>query len=161
MKKLLKIFRTALIGLLWTYFFLIISNYLMYQLWSFNFMSAHSWQTISRYWNSVGVINSAPDYIFLLMLFSLPLVWLIGWILLLRVDYLNILLYPINAYNRRIINKYGHDSSRVVLRNLKSSQKMIEEIKEQLESIKPAKNKEVNNIRLEVQKKLGELNKKN
>ncbi len=161
MKKLLKIFRTALVGLLWTYLFLIMSNYLMYQLWSFNFMSAHSWQTMSGYWNSGGVINTAPDYIFLLMLFSLPIMWLVGWILLLKIEYLSILLYPLNVYNRHIVNKYGHNSSRVILRNIKSSQKIIEEIKEQLESIKPAKSKEVNNIRQEVQKKLEELNKKN
>lgn len=78
----------------------------------------------------------------------------LGWRLLTRVNYLNILLFPVNAYNRYIINKYGHDSSRIILKNLKSSQKSIEEIKARLESIKPEAPKEVNTIREEIRKKL-------
>lgn len=160
MKKILRIIRTALIGLIWTYVFLTVANYTMFELWNFNFMSARSWQTISRFWQAGGVIKSAKDYVFLLMLFALPFIWIWSWRRLLQIDYLNILLYPLIAYNRHIINKYGHDSSRVVLRNLKSSQKMIEEIKEQLESIKPDKAKEVGNIRAQINKKLEEVNKK-
>lgn len=159
MKKLLSIFRAFAIGIIWTYVFLVAANFVMYKLWSFNFMSARSWQTISRFWEAGGVIKTTRDYIFLLMLVSLPFLWLWGWRKLLRIDYLDILLYPLNAYNRHIINKYGHDSSRIVLRNLKSSQKMIEEIKSRLDSIKPAKAKEGGNIRAEVHKKLEEINK--
>ena len=158
MKKIYKIFRTILIGAVWTYLFLVVSNYIMFQLWNFNFMSARSWQTISRFWESGGIIKTKTDYIFLLMLISLPFLWILGWIKALKIDYLSILLYPLNSYNRYIINKYGHDSSRIVLKNIKSSQKIIEEIKNQLESIKPAKTKEVSSIRAEVQKKLEKIN---
>ena len=159
MKKLLAIFRTLIIGIVWTYVFLVAANFIMYKLWSFNFMSARSWQTVSRFWEAGGVIKTARDYIFLLMLVSLPFLWLWSWKKLLGIDYLSVLLYPLNAYNRHIIKKYGHESSRVVLRNLKSSQKMIEEIKSRLDSIKPAKPKEVGSIRAEVHKKLEEINK--
>lgn len=158
MKKIYKIFRTFLIGVVWTYLFLVIANYAIYQIWSFNFMSARSWHTVSRFWESGGVINTTADYIFLFTLFALPFLWFWGWIKALKIDYLGILLYPLNSYNRYIINKYGHDSSRIVLKNIKSSQKMIEEIKNQIESIKPAKTKEVKNIRAEVQKKLEQIN---
>ena len=158
MKKVYKVFRVSLIGVIWTYLFLVVSNYIMFQLWNFNFMSARSWQTISRFWESGGIIKTKTDYIFLLMLLSLPFLWILGWLRALRIDYLSILLYPVNAYNRYVINKYGHDSSRIVLKNIKSSQKIIEEIKSQLESIKPAKTKEVGNIRAEVQKKLEKIN---
>lgn len=158
MKKVYKVFRVSLIGVIWTYLFLVVSNYIMFQLWNFNFMSARSWQTISRFWESGGIIKTKTDYIFLLMLISLPFLWILGWLRALRIDYLSILLYPVNAYNRYVINKYGHDSSRIVLKNIKSSQKIIEEIKSQLESIKPAKTKEVSNIRAEVQKKLEKIN---
>lgn len=158
MKKIYKVFRVSLIGVIWTYLFLVVSNYIMFQLWNFNFMSARSWQTISRFWESGGIIKTKTDYIFLLMLISLPFLWILGWLRALRIDYLSILLYPVNAYNRYVINKYGHDSSRIVLKNIKSSQKIIEEIKSQLESIKPAKTKEVGNIRAEVQKKLEKIN---
>ena len=158
MKKVYKVFRVSLIGVIWTYLFLVVSNYIMFQLWNFNFMSARSWQTISRFWESGGIIKTKTDYIFLLMLISLPFLWILGWLRALRIDYLSILLYPVNAYNRYVINKYGHDSSRIVLKNIKSSKKIIEEIKSQLESIKPAKTKEVGNIRAEVQKKLEKIN---
>lgn len=86
------------------------------------------------------------------MLLCVPWFWIWGWRLLTRVNYLNILLFPVNAYNRYIINKYGHDSSRIILKNLKSSQKSIEEIKARLESIKPEAPKEVNTIREEIGK---------
>lgn len=158
MKRIYKIFRTTLIGIIWTYLFLVIANYAMYALWNFNLLSARSWQTISRFWEGGGIINTTADYIFLLMLFVLPFLWILGWFKVLKIDYLSILLYPINAYNRHIINKYGHNSSRIVLKNIKSSQKMIEEIKNQIESIKPAKTKEVGNIRAEVQKQLEKIN---
>ena len=103
---------------------------------------------------TVGVIKKAKDYLFLFMLLCVPWFWIWGWRLLTRVNYLNILLFPVNAYNRYIINKYGHDSSRIILKNLKSSQKSIEEIKARLESIKPEAPKEVNTIREEIRKKL-------
>ena len=158
MKKVYKVFRVSLIGVIWTYLFLVVSNYIMFQLWNFNFMSARSWQTISRFWESGGIIKTKTDYIFLLMLISLPFLWILGWLRALRIDYLSILLYPVNAYNRYVINKYGHDSSRIVLKNIKTNQKIIEEIKGQIESIKPAKSKEVGNIRAEVQRQLEKMN---
>ena len=158
MKKIYKIFRTFLIGAVWTYFFLTVANYIMFSLWNFNFMSARSWQVLNKFFETDWALKTKADYFFLLMLFILPFLWVWGWIKVLKINYLNILLYPINAYNRYIINKYGHDSSRIVLKNIKSSQKIIEQIKTQLESIKPAKTKEVGNIRAEVQKKLEQIN---
>ena len=158
MKKIYKIFRTFLIGVVWTYLFLVVANYIIFQLWNFNFMSARSWQILNNFFDTDWALKTKADYIFLLMLFALPFLWVLGWIKALKIDYLSILLYPINAYNHYIINKYGHDSSRIVLKNIKSSQKMIDEIKNQIESIKPAKAKEVGNIRAEVQKKLEKIN---
>ncbi len=122
-------------------------------------MSAHSWQTIIRFWNSGGIIKSSADYMFLGTLCALPFAWIWGWHYLLKRNYLEILLYPINSYNRYVIKKYGQSSKRIVLRNIKSSQKIIDEIKNQLESIKPEKNKEVLGIRNTVNQKIKELNK--
>lgn len=160
LKKLFKIIRFTFIGIVWSCLFLIFTNNLIFHVWNFNFMSAHSWQTIIRFWNSGGVIKSSADYLFLTVLFSLPFIWIFGWRYLLKRNYLELLLYPINSYNRYVIKKYGQSSKRIVLRNIKSSQKMIEEIKTQLESIKPEKNKEVTSIRGSVNQKIQELNKK-
>ena len=132
----------------------------MLKLWSFNLFSARSWQIINRFWEAGGVIKTVEDYTFLIMLTSLPIVWLLGWKFFLKQNYLNILLAPINAYNNHIIKKYGHESKRIVLRNVKSSQQMIEEIKEQIENIKPAKSQEAGNIRSEVIKTISQINKR-
>lgn len=58
-----------------------------------------------------------------------------------------------------MIKKYGQNSSRIILKNIKSSQKIIEEIKEQINSINPEKSKESGNIRTEINKKLNQIKK--
>ncbi len=149
-KSLFRFIRFVTIGFLWSYVFIVCANFLMYGLWNFNILSARSWQTISAFWQSGGVIKTGKDYLFLSMIVALPFVWIWGWRYFGRISYLSLLLYPINAYNRHIIKKYGHDSSRIVLKNMKSSQKMIEDIKNELESIRPEKAKEVQNIRRQI-----------
>lgn len=153
-RKLLNFIRFLLIGSVWTAVYLVLVNTLLYHVWHFNLFSVRSWQTISAYWQAGGVIKTSSDYIFLTALIITPILWIIGWRFLLKVNYLNILLYPLNTYNRYIISKYGHQSSRIMLKNIKSSQEMIEEVKNQLESIKPGKPQEVHQIRDEIQKKL-------
>ena len=154
MRKFFCLLRTLLIGVIWTYIFLALSGLLFIRLWNFNFLAPSGWRTISDFWQVGGVIKTSRDYLFLLMLAAVPGVWLWGWRRLLRIGYFNLLLSPVNRYNRYVINKYGHNSKRIVLKNLKSSQKMIDDIKNQLESIKPESPKEVKNIREEIQKKI-------
>ncbi len=159
MKKIFKFIRFTLIGSIWSYCFFFITNFAFYNIWNFNFMSSKSWKTVSAFWNRGGIIKSSSDYIFFFVMISLPLIWILCWKKLLKVNYTDLLLYPIKAYNRRIIQKYGTDSPRIVLKNMKSNQKIIDEIKEQIASIKPEKNKESGNIRSEINKKLNQLNK--
>ena len=160
MKKILSLIRFVVIGFIWSYVFVFLTHFLMLKLWSFNLFSVRSWQIINRFWEAGGVIKTARDYAFLTMLTSLPIVWILGWRFFLNQNYLNILLAPINAYNNHIIKKYGSESKRIVLRNIKSSQKMIEEVKEQIDAIKPAKNQEASIIRTEVIKTISQMNKK-
>lgn len=154
LRKIFRFIRNLFIGALWTYVFLFAVSFAFLLIWNFNFFSARSWQTIIAFWQAGGIIKTGGDYVFLLALICVPVLWLWGWRRLVRVDYLNFLLWPINAYNRRIINKYGHESGRIILKNLKSSQEQIEAVKQKLESIRPEKPKEVHNIREEIQKKL-------
>ncbi|MBS4772723.1 MAG: hypothetical protein KHX55_00410 [Proteobacteria bacterium] len=149
-KSLFRFIRFIIIGFLWSYLFIVCANFLMFGLWNFNILSARSWQTISAFWQSGGVIKTGKDYVFLSMLFALPLIWIWGWRYFSRLSYADIFLWPVNAYNRRIIRKYGHNSSRIVLKNMKSSQRIIDDIKNELESIKPEKAKEVQNIRRQI-----------
>lgn len=152
--KFCKLIRALIIGILWSYFFLAVANFALIYFWNFNLFSHNSWQTISYFWQSGGVIKTAKDYFFLSVLFSLPWFWLWGWKKANRINFLELFLYPLIAYNRWIIKKYGHSSSRLVLRNLKSSRQMIEEVKIKLDSIKPDKPQEVVNIREEVKSTL-------
>lgn len=154
LRKLLKLIRALFIGTLWTYVFLVLANILLFYVWNFNIISARSWQTISYFWQGGGIIKTSKDYVFLLTLLILPFIWIFGWRYFNSVNYADFFLYPIIAYNRRIIRKYGHDSSRILLRNLKSSHKAIEEVKQQLDSIKPEAPKEVSSIREEIQKRI-------
>ena len=159
-KKFVYIFRFTIIGILWSYIFLILANYATYNLWNFNFMSSHSWKIIYKFWNAGGVIKNGSDYLFFIFLISLPFIWIFSWRYFLKLNYVNIILYPINIYNRYIITKYGQENSRIVLKNVKSTQKIIDEIKDKLESIKPEKTKEAANIRTQIIKKLEQNNKK-
>lgn len=152
--KILKFIRFLIIGTIWSYVFIALSNFMLVYFWNFNLFSTRSWQTISYFWEAGGVIKSAKDYFFLFILFSLPWIWLLGWKKLHKVNFIEILLLPITLYNRHIIKKYGHKSAKIMLKNLKSSQQMIEEIKNQLESIKPEKPQEVANIREEIEKQI-------
>lgn len=154
LRKIFRLIRNLLIGALWTYVFLFLISMTFLLIWNFNFFSARSWQTITAFWQAGGTIKTGSDYVFLLALISVPFIWIWGLGRLIRVNYLNILLWPVMAYNRRIINKYGHESCRIILKNLKSSQEQIEAVKQKLESIQPGKPREVHNIRDEIQKKL-------
>lgn len=161
LKSVFRFVRFVIIGILWSYIFIVCANFIIYTLWNFNLLSARSWQTISAFWQSGGVIKTGKDYIFLSTIVALPFIWIWGWRFFCKVSYINILLYPIICYNRRIIRKYGHDSSRIVLKNMKSSQKIIEDIKNELESIKPEKAKEVQNIRQQINQVISSEIKKN
>lgn len=154
LKKIWKIMRASIIGLIWTYVFLIAANLFLIFVWNFNLFSTQSWRHISYFWNHGGIIRQAQDYVFLLVLCSLPIFWLRLWFLLLKIDYLDILFTPVSIYNNFIIRHFGNDSKRIILKNLKPSRKTEEVIKEKIERIKTPQQKEVDNIRREVQEKI-------
>lgn len=152
--KCYKLIRASIIGIIWSYVFLIIANFTLVYFWNFNLFFSQSWQTIIHFWQGGGVIKTAKDYFFLSVLFSLPWFWLWGWRKANKINLIEFFLYPLFAYNRWIIKKYGCSSSRVVLKNLKSSRQIIDEIKNKLDSIKPDKPQEVINLREKVKNKL-------
>lgn len=149
-----RMLRGLIIGAVWTYIFLIIANIILVLVWHFNMFSAKSWQHIVFFWNHGGTIKHFQDYLFLFILFSFPVIWLLSWIRLLKVDYSDILFTPVHIYNRFIIRKYGSDSKRIILRNIKPSRKIKDVLQEKLDKIKPDTDKEVDNIRQEVREKI-------
>lgn len=91
-------------------------------------MSANSWRLLKSFWERGGTIRTGSDYLLLTTLFLLIPFWIWGWKRLNKINYLNILLWPISIYNNHIISKYGASSSRIILKNMGPSKKITEEI---------------------------------
>jgi len=152
-KKIFRFLRFSIIGILWTSVFVIFANWELISLWNFNFLSAHSWKTISRFWQAGGVIKSAKDYLFLLNLCLVPAIWIWGWRYLARKNYVSLLIWPYTAYNNYMIKKLS-STAKIALKNIGSAGNEVEIIKNQIESIKPDKPKEVLDIRKNIQSKI-------
>lgn len=150
-----KSIKITLIGIVWSYFFFYYANLLFLYLWGFDLFSATSWQKISIFWNNGGAIKKGQDYAFLLMLFALLPFWLWTWRLICRTDFLQILLWPFEAYNRHIIKKYGSSSGRrISLKNIGQSTSVEEKIKITQAAVKPNPEQDADKIRQAVKNKL-------
>lgn len=154
MKKLFKFLRRLLVFIGWTWLFTILSNLLIFAIWNFDFMSAHSWNLLSEFWNKGGVIKTTSDVLLLASLFLLPFLWLTGYFLALKINYIQILFIPFELFERLFHNKKDDEPERIVLKNMKSSQQLVEDIKTELESMKPEKAQKAGNIRSEITQKL-------
>lgn len=80
--------------------------------------------------------------------------WLSGWKYLYNRNYIEILLWPLTAYNRFIIRKYGEGSPRILLKNMGTGIKIEEELKLKTETVKPIEWKEADKVRRAVSEKL-------
>ncbi len=156
MKKALRFCRNFLILIGWTWFFFGFSNLLIDMIWNFDFLSDRSWQILLNFWNKGGIIKTTSDVLLIFSLLLLPIIWIIGYFQILKLDYLKLFLYPIrfiySIFDRRALER----PKRIVLKNIKSSDKLIEEIKSEIESIKPEKSTGAENLRSTITKKLSE-----
>ncbi len=153
MKKILRLLRNSIVFICWTSLFAILSNVLMNAIWSFNFMSARSWRILTIFWNEGGVLKTASDVMLIITLLSLPLFWLVGLIVSIKLDYLNLISVPFGFFYHLFNKNEDKEPERIILKNIKSSQQMIDDIKAEIEAIKPEKSKEAGNIRSEINKK--------
>ncbi len=156
MKKIIRLIRGIFVLIGWTGVFIFLSNLLTSIIWNFNFMSSRSWDILSSFWNHGGVIKTTSDVVLITILLTLPLFWLIGYILVLKLNYTKILLYPINLIYNIFTPKTNKEPERIVIKNIKSSQQMVDDIKAEIDSLKPEKSKEAGNLRSEINKKLSD-----
>ncbi len=159
MKKLFSLIRGALIFVFWTSLFIFLSNRLIDIVWHFNFMSVHSWNVLSAFWNNGGVIKTTSDILLIVSLCLLPVLWLTGFIFMLRLNYVNLLISLLTPF-RFFGRGKSVEPERIIIKNIKSSQQMIEDIKTEIESLKPSQSKEAGNIRSEITQKLSKEVKK-
>lgn len=153
MKKILRLLRNSVVFICWTVLFTFVSNNLMNIVWNFNFMSAKSWQILSYFWNEGGVLKTSSDVLLVTTLLFLPFFWIIGFILSIKLNYINLLTIPFSFIYRLFNKNEDKEPERIIIKNIKSSQQMIDDIKAEIESIKPEKSKEAGNIRSEINKK--------
>ncbi len=137
-KKILKFIKFILVGTAWSYLFIYASVLFTIKIWNFNYLSLKSWRIIGSFWNQGGIIKHPGDYgLFAVLLLLIPL-WLLGWRYFYKKNFTALLLTPIIWYNKRTITKYGSNSSRIILKNLGTTQKI--DPKEYIESqLKDAK----------------------
>ncbi len=130
-KKILKFIKFILVGTAWSYLFIYASVLFTIKIWNFNYLSLKSWRIIGSFWNH-------GDYgLFAVLLLLIPL-WLLGWRYFYKKNFTAFLLTPIIWYNKQTIAKYGSNSSRIILKNLGTTQKI--DPKEYIESqLKDAK----------------------
>ena len=137
-KKILKFIKFILVGTAWSSLFIYASVLFTIKIWNFNYLSLKSWRIIGSFWNQGGIIKHPGDYgLFAVLLLLIPL-WLLGWRYFYKKNFTALLLTPIIWYNKRTIAKYGSNSSRIILKNLGTTQKI--DPKEYIESqLKDAK----------------------
>lgn len=162
MKKLFKIISLSISFLVWTYLYILLSGLILIYFWNFNILSSQSWNIVRQYWESGGVIRTWQDYLLVLYLLCYLPLWYIGWKYVKNTNWLQVLLWPINRYNRYIIDKYGDSEQHVSLKNMGTGGIKIEEeieLKAKPQS-KIETDAEVNKIRAAVKEKINSVKEK-
>lgn len=118
MKKLKKFIKFILVGIIWSYIYVYITNILMILIWNFNYLSPRDWSVVSSFWEGGGRIKSGKDYLFITMLIAVLPLWIAGWRYFYKKNFVQMLIAPVIWYNKRQLKKYSNDSSRVVLKNM-------------------------------------------
>lgn len=132
LKKLMAFVKWLIVGVVWSYIYLLGTWFLFKYVWGFNYLSRSSWHVISRYWNEGGRIKTGSDYMFVLCLIMLIPLWLWGWKKLNRTNFVNVILQPFLWVQKRNAEKYMENMSRVKIHNIGIS--VGDEIKQDFEN---------------------------
>lgn len=162
-KKLFKILKAAIIGIIWTFVFVYTAQATMISVWNFDILNMRDWQVINTFWESGGKIKTGKDYVFVGMLLALIPLWFWGWRFFCRLSFIKILLFPITWYNNRMIRKYGENTPRIILKNMgvnKNKPNMEEIIEQRLKASAKPREKETGKIRRSIQEKISAAEKK-
>lgn len=122
MKKARKIIKNLIIGSIWTYAFVYASNLIMIKLWNFSLVSTNDWRVIDTFWENGGKIKTTRDFLFLFSIISIIPFWILGWRLIGKINYIEILLTPIKYWDEWMIKKYG-SNARIIIKNIGTIEK--------------------------------------
>lgn len=153
MKKIFQFIRGVIILIGWTYVFTYLADVLFVLIWNFDFMSTASWQIVWQYWDNGGIIKSTLDILLFAAIIALPFLWYIGLRRVLKINFISIITSPIKLICD-ILNHSYNNNKRIVIRYTKSSEQKIEEIKNELASLRPKKAVSSQGIRSNIKEKI-------
>ncbi len=157
--KFKKFFKFLFVGFFWTATWGVISQQVILRLFHFNYLSIKQWQMIRSFWQHDGVIKGWADTMLFLCLFLVPVIWILMWRKLMRVNYLRLLIKPFEYFSNRQIEKYRDESKPVVFKNLVVGEKLTlddlitQKIKQEK---KPHDVKAAESLRKKISKKITE-----
>ena len=82
MKPLFILTRVAIVGVIWSVFFLEGTRVILLRNWHFDMLRTSHWQYAWDLWLSGWVIDDAKEWAFILIIFTFIPLWLTGWIAL-------------------------------------------------------------------------------
>ncbi len=155
-KSIIKLLRNLIIGAVWTYLFALFSRWLLIYIWHFDILYKKQWIVVKGFWNNNGVIAGSSDYMLLLTMLILLIVWVIGWKKLCKVNYVKLALKPINYIADYGISKYEAEDKHVTIKNLKVGEKITVEdvIQARIKEENSHQDKEADSLRKSISEKI-------
>jgi|GEM_PF-6382274 len=162
-KKIGHLLKFLIIGVLWSTFWVALTQQIVLRIWNFNYISLKQWQMVRAFWQQNGVIKGLSDYMLFITLLVVLLVWYFGFKKLYHTDYVKLFLRPFEYFNKKQIEKYESEGKHVVIKNLVVGEKMTVEdlinqkIKEEKSALPAQKESEVlrHNISQKINKQKG------
>ncbi len=143
-KKSLHYLCVLIAGALWSAALLLLYWQVFLFCYQINILSLHTYASIRNYWNDGGVLKSS-DIFMLLGIFSyLPIV-LLGWRVLAKYKYMNLIMKPLSWFANRGLDKYSGGMPEVNIKNLKiEEKKTIEQLVQERIELENKKNPQAN-----------------
>ena len=162
-KKIGHLLKFLIIGVLWSTFWVALTQQIILRIWNFNYISLKQWQMVRAFWQQNGVIKGLSDYMLFIALSVVLLVWYFGFKKLYNTDYLKLFLRPFEYFNKKQIEKYESEGKHVVIKNLVVGEKMTiedlinQKIKEEKSALPAQKESEIlrHNISQKINKQKG------
>lgn len=153
MKLFFRFFRNCLVFFGWLFVYILITNTIIRAIWNFDYLSTKSWQIFSSYWNSGGVLKTSSDVLLLFTLLILPIFCLLGFLLLKKQNFAKLFLASISFVFKFFSTSSPKTPERIAIKKAKNAQ-TAEDIKNEIESLKPQKSKKAGDLRSQVIQKL-------
>ncbi|MBQ2885542.1 MAG: hypothetical protein IJE43_17595 [Alphaproteobacteria bacterium] len=128
MKKIIKLFRFSVIGLLVFCVFALVGRFVFQFLWGFNILDKNDYNTLYNFWEKGGSFKTFKDITFIVSLIAFPIVWFVASKKLYKFGLGKFLLLPIIAVYRKATKPKTLEVEHVSIKNIGVKDKTIDEI---------------------------------